>query len=177
MAVGPMALDEGDRALRRPSARTPARIRSRPRDGKAMCEARQAAGRSAAGHRIGRCAGARDVAAAPSLSVCRTASGCWPAPSGVSDRQATLRAAIDWSWDLLTPWEQAALAQCRCSTAASRWRPPKRCWTSARWPDAPPAIDAVQALVDKSLLRAVGAESAAAVRHRRTVLRHVPQHP
>ncbi len=27
-------------------------------------------------------------------------------------RQATLRAAIDWSWDLLAPWEQAALAQC-----------------------------------------------------------------
>lgn len=28
-----------------------------------------------------------------------------------SDRQATLRGAIDWSWRLLEPWEQAGLAQ------------------------------------------------------------------
>jgi len=27
-------------------------------------------------------------------------------------RQSTLRAAIDWSWNLLPPWEQAALAEC-----------------------------------------------------------------
>jgi predicted ATPase/class 3 adenylate cyclase/Flp pilus assembly protein TadD len=27
-------------------------------------------------------------------------------------RQATLRGAIDWSWELLAPWQQAALAQC-----------------------------------------------------------------
>src|SRR6185295_17862639 len=31
---------------------------------------------------------------------------------GAVARQATLRAAIDWSWDLLAPWEQKALAQC-----------------------------------------------------------------
>ena len=31
---------------------------------------------------------------------------------GAAARQATLRAAIDWSWDLLVPWEQAAMAQC-----------------------------------------------------------------
>ena len=30
---------------------------------------------------------------------------------GVAGRQATLRAAIDWSWGLLAPWEQVALAQ------------------------------------------------------------------
>ena len=29
---------------------------------------------------------------------------------GATERQATLRAAIDWSWDLLEPWEQAAFA-------------------------------------------------------------------
>jgi predicted ATPase len=28
------------------------------------------------------------------------------------DRHATLERAIDWSWDLLAPWEQDALAQC-----------------------------------------------------------------
>ena len=31
---------------------------------------------------------------------------------GAAARQATLKAAIDWSWDLLAPWEQAALGQC-----------------------------------------------------------------
>jgi predicted ATPase len=31
---------------------------------------------------------------------------------GAGARQATLRAAIDWSWELLTPCEQGALAQC-----------------------------------------------------------------
>ncbi|MCC6526562.1 MAG: tetratricopeptide repeat protein [Polyangiaceae bacterium] len=34
------------------------------------------------------------------------------APAGVPARHATLRAAIDWSWDLLEPAEQSALAQC-----------------------------------------------------------------
>ncbi len=29
-----------------------------------------------------------------------------------TDRQATLRGAIDWSWNLLKPWERAGLAQC-----------------------------------------------------------------
>src|SRR4029078_2377738 len=32
--------------------------------------------------------------------------------NGASARQSTLRRAIDWSWDLLSPWEQAAFAQC-----------------------------------------------------------------
>src|SRR5439155_12677560 len=31
---------------------------------------------------------------------------------GASDRQATLRGAIDWSWGLMQPHEQSALAQC-----------------------------------------------------------------
>jgi len=31
---------------------------------------------------------------------------------GASERQATLRGAIDWSWNLLAPEERAALAQC-----------------------------------------------------------------
>lgn len=33
------------------------------------------------------------------------------APGDRAARQATLRAAIEWSWDLLQPWEQTALAQ------------------------------------------------------------------
>ena len=31
---------------------------------------------------------------------------------GAPARKATLRGAIDSSWDLLEPWEKAALAQC-----------------------------------------------------------------
>lgn len=33
-------------------------------------------------------------------------------PSSCWGRNATLRSAIDWSWELLAPWEQDALAQC-----------------------------------------------------------------
>jgi predicted ATPase/class 3 adenylate cyclase/Tfp pilus assembly protein PilF len=72
---------------------------------------------------------------------------------GAAARQATLRAAIDWSWDLLTPWEQAALAQCSVFEGGFTLEAAEAVLDLARWPDAPPAMDAVQALVDKSLLR------------------------
>ena len=71
---------------------------------------------------------------------------------GVAARQATLRAAIDWSWALLAPWEQVALAQCSTfdggfSLAAAE--------AVVQLPvGAPPVIDVIQGLVDKSLLRA-----------------------
>ncbi|MEL6349584.1 MAG: tetratricopeptide repeat protein, partial [Myxococcota bacterium] len=81
-------------------------------------------------------------------------------------RQATLRAAIDWSWELLEDWEQAAFAQCAvfedgftleaaeavidldAFDGASPLDAPER---PAPWP-----MDAVQSLVDKSLLRPLG---------------------
>ena len=64
----------------------------------------------------------------------------------------------------------------RCSRAASRSRRPKRCstWRLAR---GAAGVDVVQALVDKSLLRMLGAGGAGALRDRRAVLRHVPEHP
>ena len=41
-------------------------------------------------------------------------------------RQQTLRALIDWSYDLLSEPERArSCSGCRCSPAAGRWRPPK----------------------------------------------------
>ena len=73
--------------------------------------------------------------------------------SGGAARQATLRAAIDWSWDLLTPWEQAALAQCAVFEGGFTLEAAESVLDLSAWPDAPPAMDAVQALVDKSLLR------------------------
>jgi len=73
---------------------------------------------------------------------------------GAAARQATLRAAIDWSWDLLAPWEQAALAQCSVFEGGFTLEAAEAVLSLAAWPEALPAIDAVQDLVDKSLLRA-----------------------
>ena len=72
---------------------------------------------------------------------------------GAAARQATLRAAIDWSWDLLTPWEQAALAQCSVFEGGFTLDAAEAVFDLSGWLDAPAAMDAVQALVDKSLLR------------------------
>ena len=96
---------------------------------------------------------------------------------GAAARQATLRAAIDWSWELLTPWEQGALRavlgvrrrfHARSGRGGARPVAPGR--------EAPPAMDVVQALADKSLLRTWVPATQAPLRHRRAVLRHVPEH-
>ena len=73
---------------------------------------------------------------------------------GVTARQATLKAAIDWSWDLLAPWEQAALAQCAVFDGGFTLDAAEAVVNLSGWSDAPPVLDAIQALVDKSLLRA-----------------------
>lgn len=73
---------------------------------------------------------------------------------GVAARQATLKAAIDWSWDLLTPWEQAALAQCAVFEGGFTLEAAEAVVQMDRWPEAPAVLDAIQSLVDKSLLRA-----------------------
>lgn len=72
---------------------------------------------------------------------------------GPVQRQATLRAAIDWSWELLAPWEQAALAQCSVFDGGFTLEAAEAVLDCSAWPQAPPPIDAIQALVDKSLLR------------------------
>jgi predicted ATPase/class 3 adenylate cyclase/Tfp pilus assembly protein PilF len=73
---------------------------------------------------------------------------------GVAARQATLKAAIDWSWDLLAPWERSALAQCSVFDGGFTLEAAEAVVGLNDWPDAPNVLDAVQALVDKSLLRA-----------------------
>lgn len=72
---------------------------------------------------------------------------------GRPDRQATLRATLDWSWDLLTLPERAALAQLTVCEggftleAAEAIIDLQEC-------DAPPSrLDAIQSLIEKSLLR------------------------
>jgi predicted ATPase len=73
---------------------------------------------------------------------------------GAAARQATLRAAVDWSWELLSPWEQAALAQFSVFEGGFTLEAAEAVLDLGDWTEAPPAIDVVQALVDKSLLRA-----------------------
>ena len=70
-----------------------------------------------------------------------------------ADRQATLRGAIDWSWNLLLPWEQAALAQCSVFEGGFTLDAAEAVLDLSAWTDAPSIVDAVQTLVDKSLLR------------------------
>lgn len=72
---------------------------------------------------------------------------------GAAARQATLRAAIDWSWNLLTPWEQAAFAQCSIFDGGFTLEAAEAVLDLSAWPQAPLAMDVVQALSDKSLLR------------------------
>jgi predicted ATPase/class 3 adenylate cyclase/Tfp pilus assembly protein PilF len=72
---------------------------------------------------------------------------------GVQARQSTLRAAIDWSWTLLAPWEQAALAQASVFVGGFTLEAAESVLDLSAWPEAPRAMDVVQALLDKSLLR------------------------
>ena len=76
---------------------------------------------------------------------------------GRQDRQATLRAALDWSWDLLTPADKAALAQLSVFEGGFTLEAAEAVLdlsgiAAAEWP-----LDAVQSLVDKSLLRPLSA--------------------
>ena len=72
---------------------------------------------------------------------------------GGTGRQATLRAAIDWSWQLLSAWEQSAFEQCSVFEGGFTLAAAEAVIDLAPWPEAPPVVDAMQALLDKSLLR------------------------
>jgi len=73
----------------------------------------------------------------------------------VSARQATLRGAIDWSWDLLQPWERAAFAQCSVFAGGFTLEAAEAVLDLDAWPRAPWPEDAIEALVDQSLVRAL----------------------
>ncbi len=74
-------------------------------------------------------------------------------PRAPAGRHATLRGAIDWSWHLLAGWEQAALAQCSVFEGGFTLEAAEAVLDLSPWSEAPSAIDTLQALVDKSLLR------------------------
>jgi predicted ATPase/class 3 adenylate cyclase len=73
---------------------------------------------------------------------------------GRRDRQATLRATLDWSWELLSADEQAALAQLSVFEGGFSLEAAEAVLTlDESWP-----MDVVQALGDKSLVRQVSDE-------------------
>ena len=72
---------------------------------------------------------------------------------GLEPRQSTLWGAIQWSWDLLTGWEQAALAQCSIFEGGFGLEAAEQVLDLSPWSDAPWAMDALQGLADHSLLR------------------------
>jgi predicted ATPase/Tfp pilus assembly protein PilF len=74
-------------------------------------------------------------------------------------RKSTLRGAIDWSWNLLLPCEQAALAACSVFEGGFSLEAAESVFDLRAWPDAPSALDIVQALLDKSLVRALPSAS------------------
>jgi predicted ATPase/predicted Ser/Thr protein kinase len=71
-----------------------------------------------------------------------------------SGRQATMRGAIDWSWNLLEPHEQAALAQLGVFRGSFSIEAVEAVVDVSAFPGAPWALDVVQSLKDKSLVRA-----------------------
>ncbi|MEL6344856.1 MAG: tetratricopeptide repeat protein, partial [Myxococcota bacterium] len=78
-----------------------------------------------------------------------------------AQRQATLRATIDWSYALLDDWEKAAFAQCAIFEGGFTLEAAEAIIDLEDFDDALEGqplwpMDAVQSLVDKSLLRPLG---------------------
>lgn len=71
-----------------------------------------------------------------------------------SARQATMRGAIDWSWELLQPHEQSALAQLGVFRGGFTIEAVEAVVDLAAFPGAPWPLDVVQLLKEKSLVRA-----------------------
>lgn len=71
-----------------------------------------------------------------------------------SARQMTLRGAIDWSWDLLSPHERLALAQCSVFRDGFFLEAAEAVLDLSAFPGAPMVLDVVEGLAEKSLLRA-----------------------
>ena len=74
--------------------------------------------------------------------------------SGLSPRQATMRGAIAWSWDLLEPHEQQALAQCSVFRGGFELDAARSVIHLGDRRGALWVLDVVQALVEKSLVQA-----------------------
>ena len=74
---------------------------------------------------------------------------------GRLDRQATLRAVFDWSWDLLSLPEKAAMAQLSVFEGGCTLEAVEAILDLSPYDNAPWPMDALQSLVQKSLVRRV----------------------
>ena len=72
---------------------------------------------------------------------------------GRRDRQATLRATFDWSWDLLSPAERAALTQISVFEGGFTLEAAEVVLDLSAFEGAPWPMDTVQSLVEKSFVR------------------------
>ena len=77
---------------------------------------------------------------------------------GRHDRQATLRAAFDWSWELLSEPEKIALAQLSVFEGGFTLEAAESVLDLPHAIDAPCSVDVVNWLVDKSFVRQVSDE-------------------
>lgn len=66
--------------------------------------------------------------------------------------RATLQGALDWSWDLLKPWEKSALMQCSVFCGGFTWEAAESVIDLGEWPQSPWVVDVVGTLVEHSLL-------------------------
>jgi predicted ATPase len=67
-------------------------------------------------------------------------------------RHSTLWNALEWSWGLLEPWEQSALAQCSVFRGGFDLESAEAVVDLSAYAEAPWTLDVLQALRDKSLL-------------------------
>ncbi|HEU5296148.1 MAG TPA: tetratricopeptide repeat protein [Burkholderiaceae bacterium] len=72
------------------------------------------------------------------------------------DRQSTLRAAFDWSWDLLAPPEKTALAQLSVFEGGFTLEAAEGVLDLSDCDGSPWVVDVVHSLVDKSVVRSRG---------------------
>jgi len=77
---------------------------------------------------------------------------------GRRDRQATLRSTFDWSWDLLSLPDRAALAQLSVFEGGFTMESVQAVLDRSGYEHVPLTIDTVQSLLDKSFIRQVSDE-------------------
>lgn len=71
---------------------------------------------------------------------------------GIADRQQTLRNTIEWSWQLLTPWEQSTLAQVSVFKGGFFLDAAEAVVDLSEFEEAPLVLDVIETLVMKSLV-------------------------
>jgi len=107
-------------------------------------------------------AAARTAILSPHAILARLSSQLDLLSTGARDaveRQRTMRAAIAWSWDLLKPYEQAALRQCAVFRGSFSPDAAEAVIDLAAHDDAPNVLDVLQTLREKSLIRALESDA------------------